>query len=259
MRLRWLTIVLVGVGVLSACAQPEPTATPTPTPTPTPSATATPTPTASPALPPPVSTTVTLAPSQDTTLFETSTGNLSSGSGGHLFAGKTGQDLRRRALVQFDVAGAVPAGATITRVTLTLNMTRTVARATDVSLHRVDASWGEGGSPAGPRGGGEGAASQSGDATWVHRSFDAVQWATPGGDFDAAASATSPVDANGVYSWESDGMGADVQGWLNDPATNNGWLLMGDESRSRTAKRFTSREGLAAARPTLTVIYTTPG
>ena len=192
--MRLLTVVLVGVGLLTACAQSELTPTPL------------------------VSTAVTLAPSQDATLFETGTGTISSGSGGYLFAGKTGQDLRRRALLQFDVAGAVPAGATITGVTLTLNMTRTVARATDVSLHRVDASSGEGGSLAGPRGGGEGAASLSGDATWVHRSFDTEKWDTPGGDFNAAAGATSSVEGIGTFTWESDGMGADVQGRLDDPA-----------------------------------------
>ena len=36
MRLRWLTIVLIGVGSLTACAQPEPTATPQPVPEPLP-------------------------------------------------------------------------------------------------------------------------------------------------------------------------------------------------------------------------------
>ena len=34
MRLRWLTIVLMGVGLLTACADPEPTPTPPPTPIP---------------------------------------------------------------------------------------------------------------------------------------------------------------------------------------------------------------------------------
>ena len=42
MRLRWLTIVLVGVGLLTACAQPEPTPMTKPTDTPMPTATSTP-------------------------------------------------------------------------------------------------------------------------------------------------------------------------------------------------------------------------
>ena len=54
MRLRWLTIVLMGVGLLTACAQPEPVPTPTPTlvPTLTPTPKSTPTPTPTPTLTP---------------------------------------------------------------------------------------------------------------------------------------------------------------------------------------------------------------
>ena len=33
-------------------------------------------------------------------------------------------------------------------------------------------------------------------------------------------------------------MVADVQSWLDNPATNFGWLVLGDESDILTAKRF---------------------
>ena len=51
MRLRWLTIVLMGVGFVTACAGPEPTSTLTPTPTSAPTATPLSSPTPTPPLP----------------------------------------------------------------------------------------------------------------------------------------------------------------------------------------------------------------
>jgi hypothetical protein len=49
---------------------------------------------------------------------------------------------------------------------------------------------------------------------------------------------------------------ADVQGWVNQPATNFGWLVQGNEITLQSVKRFDSREAGAATRPQLTVVYT---
>ena len=109
---------------------------------------------------------VTLEPSQDTSLFGDEA-NTSNGAGEFLFTGRVarrGGSLERRALLAFDVAGQVPEGATISAVSLTLHMSRTVAGPHPASLHRVTAAWGEAGSDA--RGEeGEGIAAQQGDAT----------------------------------------------------------------------------------------------
>lgn len=49
----------------------------------------------------------------------------------------------------------------------------------------------------------------------------------------------------------------DVQGWLDSPSRNFGWLLLGNESAFPTTKRFDSRENpTASVRPKLTVDYT---
>jgi hypothetical protein len=49
----------------------------------------------------------------------------------------------------------------------------------------------------------------------------------------------------------------DVQSWVNNPATNFGWILIGNESVSRTSKRFDSREHPAASvRPVLNIEFT---
>ena len=49
-------------------------------------------------------------------------------------------------------------------------------------------------------------------------------------------------------------MVADVQSWLNNPASNFGWLVLGDETAIATAKRFDTRE--SASPPMLTIEFT---
>jgi hypothetical protein len=96
------------------------------------------------------------------------------------------------------------------------------------------------------------------DATWIHRFFPSTQWSQPGGDFDAAVLATTPVgDASQQYQWSSTpAMVALVQSWVNTPATNFGWLLQGDEAQVPSARRFWTREAATAAnRPHLVVTY----
>ena len=80
---------------------------------------------------------VTIAAARDNTLYEDASGSLSNGAGQSLFAGKTGTGGIRRALIAFDVAGAVPAGSTITAVTLRLQMSRTRSGGQAVGLHRL--------------------------------------------------------------------------------------------------------------------------
>ena len=54
-------------------------------------------------------------------------------------------------------------------------------------------------------------------------------------------------------------MVADVQAWLDDPLTDFGWLLRGNEGASQTARRFDSRQNsVEANRPVLTIVYTPP-
>src|SRR3990172_8140426 len=54
-------------------------------------------------------------------------------------------------------------------------------------------------------------------------------------------------------------MVADVQDWLDNPAANFGWIVMGNEGTVETAKRFDSKENTTAGnRPSLTITYTPP-
>ncbi len=204
---------------------------------------------------------ISVGASKDNTLFENAGGSLSNGSGIYLFAGRTNQpagSALRRGLIAFDVAAAVPAGSTIDAVSLdmTLSKTRTaIPRA--VGLHRATADWGEGASNATGQEG-SGTAAQAGDATWLHTFSPGSLWTTAGGDFAGAASATTNVAGNGVYTWASTAqLVADVQSWLDTPAGNFGWVVVGDESTNTTAKRFNSREN-NGGNPALTITYTIP-
>jgi hypothetical protein len=200
---------------------------------------------------------VALTASHDNTLYEDLAGALSNGAGEFMFVGDTSGSVTRRALFSFDLA-SIPTGAIIDNVTLTLHMSMTAGGATNVSIHRALAAWGEGTSNA-PGGEGGGAPATTGDATWLHTFFSTAQWSNPGGDFAATVSATTSVAGVNFYDWSSAQMIADVQQWLDSPSGNFGWLAMGDESTPGTSKRFDSRESLTASfRPTLTVEYTIP-
>jgi hypothetical protein len=99
--------------------------------------------------------TITLGPVKDNTLYESSSGALSNGAGAYMFVGKTDNSaLIRRAVIAFDPT-SVPIGATIDSVTLNLNMSRTTSGSQTVTLHKLQADWGEGTSDAlGNEGGG---------------------------------------------------------------------------------------------------------
>jgi len=189
---------------------------------------------------------------------------LSNAKGQHIYAGNNNNvPSPRRALLAFNVAAALPAGSVVDSVSLRLVMTKKTPGAPDatVTLRRVTDDWGEGTSVANlGQGEGGGGSATPDDATWGHRFYDTVSWTTPGGDYDPGG--PYPVvttSALGPYVWRSSQMAADVQGWLDTPASNFGWILLGEETGARTVREFDSREHAAAAdRPQLTVYYTAP-
>lgn len=197
---------------------------------------------------------INIMPSKDNTLYEydPAEGDHSNGAGFHLFAGENAQGEVRRGVLAFDIAGTIPPGSTITAVSLSMNMSMTPAGTVTVELHKLLADWGEGTSHA-PMGEGDGAPATPDDATWRHRFFDSVFWTTLGGDFSATVSASQSVGATGHYTWSSAQMVADVQSWLDNPAGNSGWLVLGDETAIATAKRFDTRE--SASPPLLTIEF----
>ena len=199
----------------------------------------------------------TIIATHDNTLYEDPNGTLSNGLGQRVFVGTTANGSRRRAVLRFDLAGQVPPGTTITSAALSFSVSR-VKSATPsmLSVHRLLAPWGEATSVA-PGEEGMGTVATAGDATWIHASFPDVFWSRPGGDYQAIASGTTQVP--GVGAWgvlTNPKLVSDVQRWLDQPESNAGWILIGEESSAGTAKRFDSAQvAQIRARPTLTVGY----
>jgi uncharacterized repeat protein (TIGR01451 family) len=208
---------------------------------------------------------VSLTPLKDNTIFNPGD-TLSNGLGPNFFVGRTaatGGNRVLRSLIAFDIANSgIPAGSTITSVTLNLTSFQGRGGARTVELHKGLADWGEGTSFDVPGGGEIWADAQPGDATWSHRFFNTTLWTTPGGDFAATTSAVASVgDFGGGVTWGSTSqMVADVQDWLDNPANNFGWLLkMDNETPTQTAKRFGSKDDPTPAnRPQLIIHYTPP-
>jgi hypothetical protein len=201
------------------------------------------------------SATISLEPSKDNSMFEEA--DESNGAGTYLFAGQTApknDSARRRALLQWDLSEAIPAGSTIESVSLQLIMNKTITGAQAMTLHKLNQDWGEGASNAFGQEG-RGTAAATGDVTWVHTFYPSQTWSSIGGDFVASPSASQTVGGNGTYTWSGAGMVADVQAWVDNPSTNFGWILLGLEGVT-SAKRFWSREAtIPADRPMLTITY----
>jgi len=205
---------------------------------------------------------ISVVATADNTLWESAGGTISSGHGSSLYAGRSGSNalgLIKRAVLRFDLTGQLPVGAVVQSVRLKLNVNKTNAAtgAQTFSLHRLESDWGEGASDAGTNG--NGTSAEPGDATWLNTFFPNTLWTTPGGDFAAASSGNQIVDAVGSYEWGSSAeIVADVQSWLDDPEANFGWILIGNEEKTQTAKRFSSRENSTIAnRPVLMLTFST--
>jgi len=211
--------------------------------------------------------TITIVAANDNTLIETGSTDAAqrtNGGGFGIYVGRTSQGFRRRGLIKFNVAAAVPAGATITSAALTLNFEFTSEGNSRVlTLRRLLKDWGEG-TIAGGAGGGGGNPPNLGDATWKYTAYNTSQWTSPGAGSDgndrsATISASQTV---GIFSPEfitwgpTPELAADVQFWLDNPASNFGWIIISPESSNRASRRFSSRESeIPEWWPALTISY----
>lgn len=194
----------------------------------------------------------------DNTLFQSNSGETSSGVGPSLYAGRVNyaenDHWERRAVLRFDVS-AIPEGSNILEVTMRMQVTRSPPQPPInllFELHECLNQWGEGGSSSN---GGAGAPSQSGDATWYQAIYPNVNWSNPGGDFTPTASGTTIVNENGSYVFTGDGLTIDVQRWV-DGGENFGWVMTAPVTELRTVRQIASRQnGNSSFRPTLTVTY----
>lgn len=202
---------------------------------------------------------ITLGTSGDNTLYFSSTGALSNGTGPKMSVGVNDNGEARRAVLRFDVASAIPSGSTINSAYVVLRITSSASFTIEPhTMHRLTSDWGEGSSNAEPFGSGDGAPSAVGDATWIHAFSPSSNWASAGGDFVASPSASSQVGGFGAPAFFDAGMGADVQAWVDGTVPDFGWLLKSDESGISTARRYATREGAPQDAPELVINFTPP-
>ncbi len=204
--------------------------------------------------------TVELPPSADTGLRGRTGGQDNNlGAATTLIAGGVATSEKSRSLLEFDIAGSEPTGATLTSIQLQLTVTKaSFGPGSNFALHRSLVDWGEGAGT-----GDSGRLAISGEASFNHRFAPTTPWGQPGGqsgvDYSAAASGSTFVNQVGTYTWPSSAqLIADVRGWLDGTVSNHGWFLISDaETTARTARRFGSREH-GSNPPTLTIEYTPP-
>lgn len=177
---------------------------------------------------------------------------------GYVYAGETGSNFgpyHRRGLVSFDLTGQIPAGAIVQSAQLKLNLSKPgpESSGTSIKAHRLTQTWGEGTSVNVT--GGYGAPATTNDATWLRRFYNTTSWTTPGGTFSATQSAAANVTGGGLMTWGSTSqLVSDVQGWLTTPASNAGWILIGDETTDRSACQFDSLQS-GGTPPALQLTY----
>ncbi len=216
---------------------------------------------------------VTLSAIQDNTIYSES--DSSYGGGMCLQVGRPTQSTAnrlqiRRALVQFDLT-SIPAGSHIVSARLNLFRYLSGGPGNHLRIYRLLQAWGEGNSGASqsctppPRQ--LGRAPTESSSTWNYRFFGTgAVWNTDagdplhGGNFQSASS-----DSENVYPGDqsvgltSSGITSDAADWVRDPASNHGWVLLGDEAKPGTGMRFASRQDpLPNHAPSLTVFFAPP-
>ncbi len=154
--------------------------------------------------------------------------------------GTTVQGIFDRGLLRFDLS-EIPTNAIILSATIELTVVQIPQNPVPsiFNLHRLLKPW-------------------DATASWSNAKTG-VPWAAPGGkegtDYAAEVSASQEVDEEDIYDFgPADRLKADIQGWLANLASNNGWMLMTDsEGMFFTARHFGSSK--SDAPPQLFVEY----
>ena len=83
--------------------------------------------------------------SRDTTVYSGDASSFANGGGEGIFAGLNGLDQMQRSLLTFELP-ALPAGAVLQSVTLTLHMEKAAVASEEaqIAIHRLLTDWGEG-------------------------------------------------------------------------------------------------------------------
>jgi hypothetical protein len=209
-----------------------------------------------------------LAPSDDTFINQGHPAN-NNGATLSIFTGTDGQNGVMRGLIRFGMPAALSGRVTVTSAQLTMTLQAlgdmTAGTGAVESLQALTQAWAEGngiGNVVMSFTVGQLCGGAITGATWTEPNCAVADtWTTAGGTVVAAVSGQSdttglPVGAQVVWSSTANALLAqDVQGWIDDPASNDGWrITSATEGAGHQAQRFFSKEAGASA-PALTVSY----
>jgi hypothetical protein len=210
-----------------------------------------------------------LAPSDDTFINSVNPDNNNGGSGS-LFTGEDGKGGLMRALVRFPMPAGLQGrvsvtGAQLSLIVQALPFNETSKDAVE-TLAALSQPWVQGngvGNQTYWYTVGQACGGTVTGATWNQTNCPtSTAWTAPGGTvapFATGQASTAGVAAGAAVVWDSSSnptMTADVQGWIDSPATNNGWRIVSNsEGNAGWAQRFYSIEAGSNA-PSLSVTYT---
>ena len=203
------------------------------------------------ALLPACADTLSVSASTDTWILAENPDFNFNGDSHGLGAGMNSHGSPMRAMFKFDLS-AIPQNATVTSVSLTVNeIKENSISSTDYEVHRILQSW------------------NATEATWDNRTA-ASAWSSPGlgagTDYtsDPSATITAAVGAIGPHTFSSNAsLVADVQAWITDPSSNNGWFFKAAVESGQNGRRWGSTAtaqlgGGDAASLTITYTASTP-
>lgn len=176
-------------------------------------------------------TTIVLAPSQDTYINEDNITDNKGIDAELRTDSETGK--RHSALLQFDLS-ALPPNIRVTSATLEVLVTGVSGVPDIVALHALTQPWTELG------------------ATWSTRN-GADPWSAPGGDYVSRGEDAVTVDTVGWRTFDVTGL---AQAWSSNALQNNGIILTSEPAAGNNEKKYHSREhSVAGERPKLTISY----
>jgi hypothetical protein len=235
-------------------------------------------------LPAAAQTTVNLPSTGADTLFQGDTTNSLGVPG--IFVGTDSNTSFKDGLLAFN-ASSIPSNATITGATLDLyigmvagsggNTVVNSGSPRTISLYDESQPWGASTNAAGAtlfNGHGQGSPANPGDATWLDASYNsnsalAVPWSTgqaaniTSSSVALATTSGIPGTSNAEVQWSSTALATEVQGWVDQPSSNNGLVVVNaDSSSAQSFLGFWSATGAAnngnGLAPDLVVTYSVP-
>lgn len=181
-------------------------------------------------------TPLVFAPIRDTSIYSSGFKPLGEST---ILAGTRNNGIRDRGLLRFDLSSLSPASVIVSaQLHLTVTRIPSAPPQSAFHLHRLLKPWGQ-------------------DATWANATAG-IPWAAPGGqggiDYSATTSAASIATSAACDFGSTAQMLADVQGWVENPGANHGWMLKTqNELLLRSARHFGSSESTQRPRLSLRV------